>query len=85
MNDVQYKQAFKKNLNRLVKSADMKKETLSRLTGASTSQVTRWLNGDLIPAYIHFERLLQIFGVDDVELLGDSVSPNAYAKRFKQK
>ena len=63
--------------------ASMKRVTLAKLAGVSVSQVNRWTDGDLMPTWHQFQRLMDIFGVEDERLLGTSISESSYTKRFK--
>lgn len=83
MNDIQAKNQFKRVLNREMKRTDMKVLTLSKLVGVSASQVQRWMHGDLMPDWRQFNRILDIFGIDDERVLGNSISESGYIRRFK--
>ena len=84
MNDVQARVQFRKVLNNRIKGSGIKNVTLAKLAGASASQVSRWMAGDLMPTYHEFTRLCEIFGVEDEYFLGNSVSESSYNKRFKR-
>ena len=49
----------------------------------SVSQLNRWTEGNLMPTWKQFNRLTEIFGVDDEKFLGTSVSERSYVSRFK--
>lgn len=83
MNDVQCRAIFRKKLNGLLDRSSMKRVTLAKLAGVSVSQVNRWSDGDLMPTWHQFQRLMDIFGVEDEQLLGTSISESSYNKRFK--
>lgn len=84
MNDTQARALFRRRINEQVRRVHMKKETLSKLTGASVSQVNRWMEGNLMPTYRQFQRVLEIFGIEDSYVLGNSTSENSYTRRFEQ-
>lgn len=83
MNDMQARAHFRKMLNIKIKGCSIKNVTLAKLTAASASQVNRWMDGSLMPTYHQFDRLCQIFGVEDEYLLGTSISESSYERRFK--
>lgn len=83
MNDVQCRANFRKKLNGHIARCSMKRVTLAKLAGVSVSQVNRWTDGDLMPTWHQFQRLMDIFGVEDEQLLGTSISESSYNKRFK--
>ena len=83
MNDVQCRAVLRKKLNGLIDRSSMKRVTLAKLSGVSVSQVNRWTDGDLMPTWHQFQRLMDIFGVEDERLLGTSISESSYTKRFK--
>lgn len=83
MNDVQSKAMFRRVLNNRIKRNQMKIGTLAKLVGVSNSQVTRWTQGDLMPDWRQFNRILEVFGIDSEDILGNSVSESSYNKRFK--
>lgn len=83
MNDVQSKAMFRRVLNNRIKRNEMKIGTLAKLVGVSNSQVTRWTQGDLMPDWRQFNRILEVFGIDSEDILGNSVSESSYNKRFK--
>ena len=83
MNDVQAKAHFRKVLNQKIKATGIKVVVLAKLVGVSASQITRWTQGDLMPDWRQFNRLLEVFGMEDSHFLGNSISENSYIKRFK--
>lgn len=83
MNANQGRATFRKNFNFLVKKYDIKRVTLSKLTGAPVGHINRWADGDLMPTWHQFERLTEIFGCDDERLLGASVNERGYNAMFK--
>lgn len=83
MNDQQARVQFRRVLNQQIRRVDVKVSTLAKLVGVSNSQVTRWMQGDLMPDWRQFNRLLDIFNISDEYILGNSISENAYNKRFK--
>ena len=83
MNDVEVKNKFKSNLNRMMQKTGVKPVILSNLVGVNQSQVNRWMNGNLMPCWEHFVRLMDIFGKDAAAFLGTGVSRSSYEKRFK--
>lgn len=83
MNDVQSKAMFRRVLNNRIKRNEMKIGTLAKLVGVSNSQITRWTQGDLMPDWRQFNRILEVFGIDSEDILGNSVSESSYNKRFK--
>ena len=74
---------FRRQLNAQIKRAEIKRVTLSKLTGANVGQINRWTDGSLMPTYLQFQRLLAIFGVEDEYLLGTSVNEKRYNQMFK--
>lgn len=83
MNDIQARAMFKSVLNKHIKRTDMKILTLSKLIGVSNSQIVRWTQGDMMPDWRQFNRILDIFGIESEDILGNSVSESSYTKRFK--
>ena len=83
MNDVNARSVFRRNLNAQIKRADIKRTTLSKLTGASAGQVNRWTEGSLMPTWREFCRIMDIFGISDKQMLGTPISENSYNIRFK--
>lgn len=83
MNQADGRQRFRRQMAVLLKRTDMKRVTLSKLTGANVSQINRWTDGDLMPTWNQFSRIMEIFGVEAEWLLGQSVSKNGYEKMYK--
>lgn len=83
MNHAKAQDQFRRLLLVQMKRTDIKRATLSKLTGASVGQINRWTDGSLMPTYQQFRRLLEIFGIEDAYLLGNSVSEHAYNRMFK--
>lgn len=83
MNDVQSRDMFRRVLNQKIQKTGIKLVTLARLVGVSQSQVVRWTQGDLMPDWRQFNRVLEVFGIEGYDILGNSVSEHAYNKRFK--
>ena len=84
MNDVEVKNKFKSNLNRMMQKTGVQPVILSNLVGVNQSQVNRWMNGNLTPCWEHFVRLMDIFWKDADDFLGTGVSRSSYEKRFKE-
>ena len=83
MNKVQAQAMFRSKLSSQIKRTDIKRTTLSKLTGANVGQINRWLDGSLMPTYHQFQRIQEVFGVDDEYLIGSSTSERSYEKQFK--
>lgn len=83
MNHMERQARFRRQLNAQIKRADIKRVTLGKLTGANVGQVNRWTEGSLMPTYHQFQRLLEIFDIEDEYLVGTSVSEKSYNQMFK--
>ncbi len=83
MTHTKAQEQFRRRLTSQIKRVDIKRTTLAKLAGVSVGQLNRWTDGDLMPTYQQFQRLLEIFGIEDEYLLGNSISEHAYNRQFK--
>ena len=83
MNANQARMKFRGAMVRLLQKYDIKRVTLSKLTGAPVGHINRWTDGDLMPSWYQFERIMQIFGVDAEYLIGSGISEKSYNATFK--
>lgn len=69
--DDTYREIFKKNLNRLLQEKNTTQKALADFMGVSTSTVSDWKKGKIIPRMDKIDKLCAYFHVNRGELVGD--------------